>query len=68
MARAYVFMVNVVGLTLGPSSVALVTDAVFGRDDAVGLSLAVVCGCALVLAAMLLRQGLGAFQSGARHR
>ncbi len=68
MAGAYVFMVNVVGLTLGPSSVALVTDAVFGRDDAVGLSLAVVCGCALVLAAMLLRQGLGAFQSGARHR
>ena len=68
MAGAYVFMVNVVGLTLGPSSVALVTDSVFGRDDAVGMSLAVVCGCALVLAAMLLRQGLGAFQSEARHR
>jgi sugar phosphate permease len=63
MAGAYVFMVNVVGLTLGPSSVALVTDSVFGRDDAVGLSLAIVCGCALVLAVMLLRQGLGAFKS-----
>ena len=68
MAGAYVFMVNVVGLAFGPSSVALVTDAVFGRDDAVGLSLAVVCGCALLLAAMLLRQGQRAFQSEARHR
>ena len=68
MAGAYVFMVNAVGLTLGPSSVALVTDAVFGRDDAVGLSLAVVCGCALVLATMLLRQGRGAFHSKAPHR
>jgi hypothetical protein len=58
MAGAYVFMVNVVGLALGPSSVAVVTDFVFGDDAAVGRSLALVCAIALSLAVLLLAWGV----------
>jgi len=65
MAGAYVFMVNVVGLALGPSSVAVVTDFVFGDDAAVGRSLALVCAIALSLAVLLLAWGVRAVKADA---
>jgi MFS family permease len=53
VAGMYVVTVSVVGLTLGPTSVALLTDKVFADPLAVGRSLAivaVVCApCAIVL-------------------
>ncbi|MGQ0623031.1 MAG: spinster family MFS transporter [Panacagrimonas sp.] len=57
-----VLVVNLVGLGLGPSAVALCTDYVFEDDRAVGWSLLVVCGTAQLLAAALLHAGLGAFR------
>ena len=38
----YLFVVNLIGLGLGPTAVALVTDYVFNDDGAIGLSLLVV--------------------------
>jgi MFS family permease len=46
----YYFVINLLGLTLGSSAVALVTDYVFGYDDALQYSLAVVGAVAGVLA------------------
>ena len=39
----YYFVINVLGLTLGPTAVALVTDYGFGDDAALRYSLAIVC-------------------------
>jgi MFS family permease len=39
----YYFVINVLGLTLGPTAVALVTDYGFGDDAALRYSLALVC-------------------------
>lgn len=42
----YYFVINVLGLTLGPTAVALVTDYGFGDDLALRYSLAIVCASA----------------------
>lgn len=42
----YYFVINVLGLTLGPTAVALVTDYGFGDDAALRYSLAIVCASA----------------------
>ncbi len=54
----YLFVVNLVGLGLGPTAVALVTDYVFHDDRAVGLSLLIVTAVAQLIAAVLLWLGL----------
>ena len=46
----YYFVINVLGLTLGPTAVALVTDYGFGDDLALRYSLAIVCASAGVFA------------------
>lgn len=42
----YYFVINVLGLTLGPTAVALVTDYGFGQDTALRYSLSIVCAAA----------------------
>jgi len=42
----YYFVINVLGLTLGPTAVALVTDYGFGDDAALRYSLSIVCAAA----------------------
>lgn len=42
----YYFVINVIGLTLGPSAIALVTDFGFGDDGALRYSIALVSGIA----------------------
>ena len=42
----YYFVINVLGLTLGPTAVALFTDQVFGDDLALRYSLSIVCALA----------------------
>jgi len=42
----YYFVINVIGLTLGPSCIALVTDYVFADDAALRYSVAIVSGVA----------------------
>ncbi len=53
MAGLHIVTVNVVGLALGPTSVAFATDVVFADGNAVGLSLSLV-GCVACVAGVAL--------------
>jgi MFS family permease len=61
-ASVYLFVVNLVGLGLGPTAVAMVTDYVFHDDQMVRYSLLIVCVTAELLAAITMRAGLKPFQ------
>ncbi len=63
MAGCYVLSTNLVGLALGPASVALVSDFVFQDSQAVGKSLALVGAVFLPLAALLIWRGLSAVEN-----
>lgn len=63
-----VLVLNLVGLGLGPTAVALCTDYVFKDELAVGWSLLIVCGSAHLVAALLLHAGLGAFRESLARR
>jgi MFS family permease len=54
----YFFIINFLGLGLGPTLIALVTDYVFKNDNSIYLSLSIVCTATLVLSAALLAFGL----------
>ena len=54
----YVFAVSVTGLGAAPTIVALLTDHVFHDEAMVGMSLAVTCGAASILSAILLARAL----------
>ncbi|WP_420464599.1 spinster family MFS transporter [Panacagrimonas sp.] len=53
----YLFVVNLVGLGIGPTAVALLTDYVFADDRLVGWSLGIVMAAAQGLACLLLLLG-----------
>ena len=57
----YLFLVNLVGLGLGPTAVALVTDYVFHDDLAVRYSMMIVGCSACVVAAFTLSAGLKSY-------
>ena len=57
----YLFVVNLIGLGLGPTAVAMMTDFVFHDDNAIHYSLVVVGTLAHVGAATLLWMGLKPF-------
>lgn len=54
----YLFVVNLIGLGLGPTAVAMMTDYVFRDDNMVNYSLLVVASVAHIGAALLLWLGL----------
>jgi hypothetical protein len=54
-------MINLIGLGIGPTAVALVTDHVFHDDRAVNYSLAAIAVLAYIGAATLLWRGLPRF-------
>ncbi|HSW15065.1 MAG TPA: MFS transporter [Solimonas sp.] len=54
----YLFIVNLIGLGIGPTAVALVTDYVFGDDNALRWSMLIVGVIACLLAAGLLAAGM----------
>jgi MFS family permease len=58
----YLFVVNLIGIGLGPTAVAMVTDYVFHDDNAVRYSLFMVASVAHVIAALLLWSGLRPFR------
>ena len=58
----YLFMINLIGIGLGPFLTASVTDVVFADEAAVGYSIALVAGVAAPLAALVLWSGLGAYR------
>ena len=60
-SAVYLFILNLIGLGLGPTAVAFFTQHVFGRDEAVNYSLLVVSVTASVLSAILLWSGLKPF-------
>lgn len=62
ISAMYLFVANLIGLTLGPTSVALATDFLFGRDDALRFSLALVSAIAAVLSLIVLRSGLAPYR------
>ena len=51
----YLFCINLLGLSLGPVGVALLTERVFGSPDRLPLALAVMALCTMPLAAVLFR-------------
>ena len=65
MAGCYVLSTNLIGLALGPTSVALASDYIFESTQAVGSSLALVGATVLPMAVLLLWRGLSAMSSEA---
>lgn len=57
----FLFVVNLIGLTGGPSMVGLLTDKVFGDESKVHLSLAITLVFGTMVSALLLYRGLQAF-------
>jgi MFS family permease len=60
-SAVYLFILNLIGLGLGPTAVAFFTQHVFGRDEAVNYSLLVVAVTASSASAILLWSGLKPF-------
>src|SRR5215471_294896 len=60
-SAVYLFILNIIGLGLGPTAVAACTQYVLGRDDALKYSLAIVTATACVLSVMLLYSALKPF-------
>jgi MFS family permease len=58
----YLFVVNLIGIGLGPTAVALMTDYVFGDDNAIRYSLFIIASVAHFVAAILLWAGLKPFR------
>lgn len=54
----YLFVVNLIGLGLGPTLVALCTDYLFGAPEQVGYSLLLVTSIAMIASAILLWRSL----------
>jgi MFS family permease len=61
MVALYFLVANLVGLGLGPTAIALVTDVGFGDDAALRYGLAIVTGVALPVSALILTLGLKPF-------
>ena len=67
-SAVYLFVVNLVGLGLGPTVVALVTEHVLGDDAAVGASLRFVSTLGYLASAALLLSGLASYRRSVRFR
>ncbi|GAB3104039.1 MFS transporter [Aestuariicella hydrocarbonica] len=57
-----VFMTNIMGLAFGGSLVAFFTDYVFGSDQSLNKSIAIICGVFYPLAAVIIYSGLKAYR------
>lgn len=67
ITAVYIMCINLIGFGLGPVLIGFVTDEVFGRPEAVGLSMAIVAGGVLPLVILLLGMARKPFE-GAVHR
>lgn len=61
LAALYFLVVTLLGLGIGPTAIALITDRVFGDDNALRYSIAIVTAVALPLSTIILSLGLKAF-------
>ena len=57
VSAIYFFFINMIGQGIGPLAVASATDDIFGRDDAVGKSLALVSAVSVAVGLLLLQFG-----------
>jgi MFS family permease len=62
VSAVYLFLVNLAGIGFGPTAIALITDFVFRRDDALPWSLAIIGLASPMLGAGLLWAGLKPFR------
>jgi MFS family permease len=66
LTAMYYFTLNLIGLMLGPTMVALLTDRVFRSDDSLYLSLAIVAGVSVAGGTWLLWRARGHFGASMR--
>ena len=64
----YLFCINLLGLSLGPVGVALLTERVFGSPERLPLALATMAVCTMPLAAAIFRFCAPAYRRVARNR
>ena len=57
----YLFVINLIGLAIGPSAVAALTDFYFRDDMAVGMSLSVVTVVASIIGVAIMAVGMRAY-------
>jgi hypothetical protein len=67
ISAVYLFTINLIGLGVGPTAVALVADHVFRNDNMVGASLLMVGTTASILAALILWRGLKSYVRSQGH-
>lgn len=58
----YLFVINLIGLGIGPTAVAMTTDYIFHDDGAVRYSLAIITTIAHIVSSLLLWAGLRPFR------
>jgi len=63
----YLFVITLIGLGIGPTAVALVTDYVFADDQALRYSLLIVTGLAVLSSVILLWRGLAPYRASREH-
>lgn len=61
ISAAFLFLNSIIGLALGGTLIALMTDYVFRNDAMVGASVSIIGGASAIGAALLLRGGLAPF-------
>lgn len=66
MTAIYFFVANLIGLGLGPTAIALITDYGFGDQQALGGSIAVLAAVAGPLSSVILAGGLAHYRHSAR--
>ncbi|MCZ0943824.1 MAG: MFS transporter [Gammaproteobacteria bacterium] len=63
VSAIYLFFVNIIGIGMGPTLIALVTDHGFGNDAMLRYAMSLVAGASAILAVVTLALGLPAFRS-----
>lgn len=63
VSAIYLFFVNIIGIGMGPTLIALVTDHGFGDDAMLRYAMSLVAGASAILAVVTLALGLPAFRS-----
>ncbi len=63
VSALYLFFVNIIGIGMGPTLIALVTDHAFGDDAMLRYAMSLVAGASAILAVVILALGLPAFRS-----
>ena len=66
-SAVYLFVITLFGLGVGPTAVALVTDYVFGYDEALRYSLLIITTVAVLAAGVLLWLGLKPYRQSVEH-